>query len=76
MKEMVVVSRKWKNPEITAFVSQEQVGAKMDLQAFLGTLVEGIGNPTFYVTKAQLMAKMCDVSEQIIQEMKQSTRNV
>ncbi len=57
---MVVVSRQWNNPTITAFVDVAEVGAKMTLDEFLRTLVEVNGNPSrqLIMTKAQLLSKL------------------
>lgn len=76
MSEKIVVSRQWNNPQIRAFMNASEVGAEMDLQLFLGTLVEVMGNPTMLVTKAQLLSKLNDASEQILIEMKKATVHV
>ncbi len=51
-----------------------EVGSNMDLDAFLETLVEEIGNPTLMFTKATLLQKLRDASEKIKVEMKEGTR--
>ena len=74
MKSTVYVSRKWKNPIINSFMTIGEVGSNMDLDAFLETLVEEIGNPTLMFTKATLLQKLRDASEKIKVEMKEGTR--
>lgn len=73
MKNKVIVSRNWKRPEIEAFVSKEEVGAKMDIEQFIESLVEEIGSPKAILTKDQLKKQLTDASRQIIHEMKSMT---
>lgn len=53
-----------------------EVGAEVDLDTFLGTLVDIVGNPTLLVTKAQMLSKLRDAAEQLISEMKKATVHV
>jgi hypothetical protein len=75
-KERVVVSRAWRNPEIRVFASNVEVGADMDMETFLRTLVDIMGNPTMLVTRAQLLGKMLAAKDQVVEEMKRSTIHV
>ena len=76
MKEKVIVSRKWRNPEIRAYATKEEVGAEIDLTAFLDSIVEEIGNPTMLVTKAALRAKLEVAKDAVLKEMKETTTQV
>jgi hypothetical protein len=76
MNERVVVSRKWANPEITAFVTNIEVGASMSLDDFLSALSEEVGNPTWFFSKAQLFAKLVQAKDHILKEMKDTTKFV
>ncbi len=75
-KETVVVSRAWKNPEIKVFVSVTEVGAGMELETFLRTIVEEMGNPTLLVTKQQLLNKVFAAKDAVVNEMKKATIHV
>jgi hypothetical protein len=75
-KEKVVVSRAWKNPEIKVFASTKEVGAEMDIEVFLRTLVEEMGNPTLLVTKQQLLSKLLLAKDAVVNEMKKATIHV
>lgn len=76
MKTIVVVSRHWNRPDITAFVSETVVGAQMSLPQFIESLVEQTGNPAMVMTKAQLAAKLKAAADVVIDEMKKSTAKV
>jgi hypothetical protein len=75
-KEKVVVSRKWKNPEITVFVSSEEIGAKMDIEAYLDTLVQQVASIPLTMTKEQLARKLKDAHVLVVEEMKSSTQYI
>ena len=76
MKTVAIVSRKWKNPAIEAFVTSTEVGGVMDIQDVLVSLVEEIGNPTMMMTKKQLLTKMQLAWEVVEKEIKDSTRHI
>lgn len=75
-KSKVVVSRQWKNPEITAFVDAQEVGASMSVAQFIESIVEQSGNPAMVMTKSQLTARLQAAAEAVIVEMKRSTAKV
>lgn len=76
MRTKIVVSRKWSKPQIEAFVSQEEVGASIDLDEFIAAVVEEIGNPTTLVTKAGLKSKLEIAAEAVLSELRHSTKFV
>lgn len=75
-KETIIVSRQWNNPTIRAFMDSKEVGAEMDTDVFLRTLVEIMGAPTFLMTKNQLATKLLAAKDQLITEMKKATVHV
>lgn len=76
MKTRVVVSRKWNAPSIEAFIDQKEIGAHMDLDAFLEAVVTEMGNPTLWVSKAQVLDKVKQAKEVVLAEMRQATKFV
>lgn len=72
----VVVSRKWDNPEIRAFVNFEGVGASIDVRAFVAALVAETGNPLTIVTQAQLERVMQAAAARVLEELKAATKYV
>lgn len=76
MKTVAIVSRKWKNPAIEAFVTSTEIGGVMDVKDVLVSLVEEMGAPTMLMTKKQLLAKMQLAWEVVEKEIKDSTRHV
>ena len=76
MKTVVVVSRQWKSPEITAFVDNQVIGAQMSLTEFIESVVEQMGSPAMVMTKAQLIARFGLAAEGVLVEMKRSTAKV
>lgn len=76
MKSVTIVSRKWNNPTIEAFMTIEEIGAVMSVDDVLVSMVEEMGNPTMMMTKKQLLAKMQAAWEAVSKEIKESTRHV
>lgn len=72
----LIVSRKWKNPQIEVFVSDTGVGSKMDFIPFLNSMIEEMGSPTFIMTKSQLFYKLQEAAVAVVSEMKTATRHV
>ena len=71
--EKIVVSRKWNNPNVTAFMENNEVGAKISLDDFINAVVEEIGNPTSLVTKQALRNRLIIASSEVVKEMKKQT---
>lgn len=76
MKDKIIVVRRWKEPEVRAFMSVDEVGAEMELTAYLENLVSQINNLPLILTKASLLAKLQEANELIVNEMKQTTKYV
>jgi hypothetical protein len=76
MKTVAIVSRKWNNPAIEAFVTSTEIGGVMDIQDVLASMVEEIGNPTMLLTKKQLLSKLQLAWEVVEKEIKDATRHV
>ena len=74
--EKVIVSRKWKQPEVTTFVDVEQVGSSITLDDYLISLTEEIGNPTMIVSKAALLKRLQDASSVVVIELKKTTIHI
>ena len=74
--EKVIVSRKWKQPEVTTFVDVEQVGSSISLDDYLISLTEEIGNPTMIVSKAALLKRLQDASSVVVIELKKTTIHI
>ena len=73
---VVIKSRKWNSPNIIAWVNNEGIGMGMSLDDFLVALSEEIGNPTFVLTKAQMLQKMRAVTPLIESEMHETSIHV
>ena len=76
MKTAIVVSRKWQQPTIEAFMSKEEIGAKMAVEDFLKSLVAEMKSPFSVMTKDALLKRMLTAWETIEKELKDSTRYV
>lgn len=68
-KTIITKSRKWHSPEILAYVTDDEIGLVMKLDDYWRAIVAEIGNPTFIVTQAQLLAKLRAASIVVEQEM-------
>lgn len=67
----VIVSRKWKHPEIMAYVTDDEVGAAMMLPQFIQSLAQQVGDPTH-----ELQVKLMEALPDVLREMKRATRYV
>jgi len=76
MNTKLVTSRKWHRPEIEAFVSQEEVGARMDIADFITAVIEHVGSPALLVSKAALRIKLEAAAEAVLKELRETTRYV
>lgn len=78
-KTVVVVRRLWHRPEIHAFISSEEIGAKMDLNDFIQALVEEIFDKKkrlWLLDRNEALGKAVRGATAIIDEMKNATGNV
>ena len=75
MKTKITTSRKWKQPNITTFVSEEEVGAEMDINDFIHALIEELGDPQ-KIKKHELQSKLETAVQAIIHEMKSKVVHV
>lgn len=73
MKQKIIVSKNWNNPEILINVFIHELEIAMDIDSFLECIVEEIGNPTFIVTKEKLKQKLAEANKKIVEEMKKAT---
>lgn len=76
MKDKLIVVRKWKEPEVRAFMSRAEVGADMDVDLYLESLVFQVNNLPLILTKAALLDKLKEASALVLNEMKQTTKYV
>jgi hypothetical protein len=76
MKTKLIVSRKWHQPQIETFLSNEEVGASMELTDFIQALSEHIGNPTLLITKGALAQKLQQASDAVLDEIRRATIHI
>ncbi len=75
-KRAIVISRKWKDLKIEAFMNDKEVGAQTDLEQFMKAVADQVGSPTFVMTRAQLLQRILDATEVVLKELKDGTRYV
>lgn len=61
---------------IEMFVTGDEVGITMTLDAFITALVAKVGNPTLLLTRAQLQARLTAASVEIVTDMKTETISI
>lgn len=76
MKEVVRVSRKWKETEVKTYVKlcKEQIGAEMSLSDFLHAISKEFAGIAITMTKKQHEKKLKEAAEKVIKEMKREIR--
>lgn len=75
-RSVVTVSRKWSQPNILVWVTNEEIGMGMKLDDYLVALCEEIGNPTLLLTKAQMLQKMREATPVVEREMKEASLHI
>ena len=75
-KRGVVVSRKWDNPRIDVWFTQEEIGIHMELDSFINAIVAECGNPTLLLTNAQLAERVYTAVLRVVDEMKAATAQI
>ncbi len=74
--EKIIICKKWQEPEIQVYVTNQEIGTRMHIDDYLESLVEQITNLSFTFTKATLLAKLRAGHANIANEMKQTTKYV
>jgi hypothetical protein len=75
-KSVVTVSRKWHEPQIRVWVSQEEIGMSMWLDDYLKALAKEVGNPATLLTNAQLLRVLQKAAINVETEMKLASKAV
>ena len=79
-RAMVVVSRKWHEPKITAFINYTEVGAMMDLEDFAKVVIEEVYAPgrkrLVFLSKVELQDRFTKAITKALDEMKAKTSHV
>lgn len=76
MNEKIVISRKWEQPEIRAYVTAQEVGAEMSVDEFLDSLMSQISNIPLTFTKETMLSKLKAASKEVFIEMRDKTKLV
>ena len=76
MNERVIISRKWANPHIVAFVDVAEIGAKMDIEEYLESLVLELTNIPLVFTKTALLEKLREAHKAVSAEMRNTTKYI
>lgn len=76
MTVKVIMSRKWKSPEITYTVDGTGISGAMSLEDFISSLAEEVGNPAMIFTRATLLERLQTASTAICTELRENTRLV
>lgn len=74
--EKLIICRKWKEPEIQVYVTNQEIGSRMDIDEYLESLVTQVTNLSFTFTKATLLAKLKEGHANIANEMKTTTKYI
>ncbi len=78
-KTVIVVKRKWHQPEILAYINQQEVGCQMLLTDFMRALTEEVyGDRTRFVllSKSEFLDKVLSATSNIEGAMKETTAHI
>ena len=73
MASMVIISKKFHNPEITYTVVHDGLSLELKLDDYLTALISEIGSPLWMLTPNSLEKKLLAASSKIVQDMKDQT---
>jgi len=73
MAEMVIISKRFHNPEIKYTVVHDALSLEISLDDYLKALISEIGSPLWMLTPASLEKKLLAASASVIQDMKNQT---
>jgi len=74
-KEKFVIGRKWNNPQIYAFVTDEKIEMHIDLKDFIHALAQEIGSSIF-LTKKSFETKLTEAALKVTEEIKKASVEV
>lgn len=70
-KHVVVVSRKWHEPKIGAYVNSEEVGVYISLADFMLALAKEMDKPSLFTTKVKMQANMMAAYLRVVDGLKE-----
>lgn len=76
LKEVVVVSRHWDNPNITVRIDKDQIQVEMTLEAFCKAMVAEVPHPFLTLTRAQLEKQCLGVIQTVLNKAKEATAQI
>jgi hypothetical protein len=76
MTVKVLMSRKWKSPEIAYTVDGIGISGAMSLEDFVTSVAIEVGNPAMILTRAALLERLQTASNAICTELRENTRLV
>jgi hypothetical protein len=72
----LVVGRKWSLDQIYALVTHEGIELSVDLEVFIGAVVEALGSPAFVMTKKGLKKRIKAILPHVLEEIKKASVEV
>lgn len=75
-KTQLVTCRKWEQAQIEAYLTDVEVGARIDLEPLIDALVSEIGNPATMMTQNQLKTRLAQAFQAVLFELRTSTKHV
>ena len=73
---LVVVSRKWKQPQIEACISDSEISVSMDFEDLHAALLEELGNPLTILTKARFKLRIDTALKNVLKELRENTKYI
>jgi hypothetical protein len=75
-KTVITIGRKWNNPRIMVWVTDEEIGLGLSLDDFLIALAAEIGNPATLLTSAQMLRRIQASAKSVIETVKEHSAEV
>ena len=72
-KSIVVISRYWNNPNILAYVTDDEVGVRISLDDFITALKAELGSITFKISNTNFNQLIDDSVKLIIERVKETS---
>ena len=76
LREKVVISRHWNNPEITVTVNADKIVITSDINAFIDALAAEMAKPALILNRKRLIKQLHAAGAVAIEKLKESTAQV
>ena len=75
-KSIVTISRYWNSPRINTFITNEQIGLKIELDSFVDSLIQEIGSVWSILTKKDFEDRVRAAYKKTLEKIKEESAKI